>query len=122
MGYESRIYIVNKSKVLPEEPMVWGEIIAVFNMCKYPPIADFMAQQPATDCYVYADDGNTRITEDRYGKPLTETSVASLVKLLEEQLNHGDSYRRIGPLLGMLQEFRIVEYKFENLVVLHYGY
>ena len=121
MGYESRIYIVNKSKGLSEtEP--WGEIVAVFNMCKYPPIADFMSEQPATDCYIYADDGNTRITEDRYGKPLTEASIASLIKLLEEQLNNGDDYRRTGPLLGMLQAFNKNVCRFKNLVALHYGY
>ena len=61
MGYESRIYIVSKEDYFAGRDERWGEIIAVFNMCVYPPIAAFMREQPATDCYIYANDGNTKI-------------------------------------------------------------
>lgn len=122
MGYESRIYVVDKKEPFIGETECWGEIIATFNMCKYSPIADFMREQPATDCYIFADDGNTQILEDKYDKPLTEASLSDVITILEKELENGDTYRRTGPLLGMLKSLNEEAHKFKNLRVLHYGY
>lgn len=122
MGYESRIYVVDKKEHLFCEDKCWGEIIAMFNMCKYYPVADFMREQPETDCYIFADDGNTMILEDRYDKPLTESSLDAVIEILERELQNGDNYRRTAPLLGMLKALKAESDKFKNLVVLHYGY
>lgn len=122
MGYESRIFVVDKKEHLFCEDKCWGEIIAMFNMCKYYPVSDFMREQPATDCYIFADDGNTKILEDKYDKPLTEASLNDVITILEKELENGDTYRRTGPLLGMLKSLNEEAHKFENLRVLHYGY
>ena len=122
MGYESRIFVVDKKDYFLDEEKCWGEIIAMFNMCKYPPVADFMREQPATDCYIFADDGNTKILEDKYDKPLTEASLSDVIAILEKELENGDTYRRTGPLLGMLRSLNDEAHKFKNLRLLHYGY
>lgn len=122
MGYESRIYVVDKKDPFIGDTECWGEIIAMFNMCKYPPIADFMREQPKTNCYIFADDGNTKITEDKYDEPLTEASLDDVIKILVKELENGDCYRRTSPLLNMLRGLNEKSYQFNNLVVLHYGY
>ena len=122
MGYESRIYIVSKEDYYTGCDERWGEVIATYNMCVYPPIADFMREQPATDCYIYASDGNTKILRDCYDKPLTEASLSNVIALLEKQIAAGDAYRRVSPLLNMLYGFNEKSFQFKNLVVLHYGY
>ena len=122
MGYESRIYVVDKKDHFLDEEKCWGEIIAMFNMCNYSPVADFMREQPATDCYIFADDGITHILEDRYDKPLTEASLSDVITILEKELKNGDEYRRTRPLLDMLRSLNDEAHKFKNLRLLHYGY
>lgn len=123
MAYESRIYIVKKTTLADGNGnKVWAEIIAKFNMCRYPNLADFMRSKLATDCYIYADDGNTPIIEDCYGEPLTEASIADVVAVLEDDIANGDDYRRIFPLLATLKALDEHKDKWESIAVLHCGY
>lgn len=124
MGYESRLYIVNKSSMFNEDKTRYAQIVATFNMCVCPTtykLQDF----PETDCYIYGDDGNRRILEDNYGRRLTEAEIEDVIDLLEEDIRKGEKYRRLFPLLATLKVFeeqkRIGVWD-ENLVVLHYGY
>lgn len=122
MGYESRLYIVNKStsydKINGKE-MVYGEIVAIFNLCKVPEVSDKMTKYPVTNTYIYADDGNTEIIEDKYGQPLTEIPIIDAIKILD-YVSRTDRYRRYKPCLSLLESFDLSEW--QNLVVLHYGY
>jgi hypothetical protein len=113
MGYESRFYIVNKLGS-------YGEKIAVFNMCKVPKLYNVIKDYPKTDIFIYADDGDTHITEDCYGKPLIEIPVNDMIYHLRNVIEHDIHYRRYKPFLRMLLSFDTPEW--ENLVVLHYGY
>lgn len=122
MGYESRLYIVNKStshdKINGKE-MVYGEIIAIFNLSKVYAVSNEMTKYPITNAYIYADDGNTKIIEDKYGKPLIEIPIADAIKILD-YVSKTDHYRRYEPCLSLLKSFNLSEW--QNLVVLHYGY
>jgi len=118
MGYESKLYVVNKRGSLPGESKQYAEVITFFNMCKFGAFNDIFTKE--ADCYIYADDGNTEITEDRYGNALKETSLENVIEYLEEYKTTQDHYRRVEPLLGLLKSFDISEW--DNLVVLHYGY
>lgn len=120
MGYESRLYIANKRRVPDDTGMQWAETITRYDLSKYPVIANFFAKQPQATCFVYADDGNTKVLEDRYGKPLTEAKPQEVIELLEQAVNDGDKYRRIPPLLAMLKALDPTCW--QELVVLHYGY
>ena len=118
MGYESRIYVVEKSGFFSDDGKRWAEIISMFNACKFPRLLEVFKKN--TDCFIYADDGNTRIVEDRYGDKLTEAPLSDVIKFLENEVQRGETYRRIKPLLALLKGFDMEQW--DNLVCLHYGY
>lgn len=125
MGYESRIYIVQKTNILHVldngTKKVWAEVIAQVNMCKCVDFSSIFSKE--TDCYIYADDGNTQILEDKYGDALKESSIETVIDYLEHKIESGDEYRRFPMLLSMLKPFtNRNEWGDGNIVVLHYGY
>lgn len=123
MGYESRIYVITKTRVNGfKTEKKYAQIIAMFDMGKFPALADIMINQPETDSFIYADDGNTQILEDKYGDKLTEATPQIVVDVLEKQLNNGDTYRRIYPLLATLKAVIEHQKNFPDIAVLHYGY
>jgi len=118
MGYESKLYIVNKRGSLTSETKQWAEVIAVFNMCKFGAFNEIFKKE--TDCYFYADDGNTEVIKDKYGSALTEASIEQVIEYLENYRANQPHYRRVDPLLGLLKSFNPSDW--QDLVVLHYGY
>lgn len=126
MGYESKVYIVEKGHIgmTKESDKHYSNVIAMFDVCKFPSLSDYMRAKPETNCYFYADDGDTRVTEDRYGKPLTEASVDEVITVLEAIIGKGEKYRRIFPLLATLRNIAAFQRDgmWEEVAVLHYGY
>lgn len=131
MGYESRIYVVDKHEGLqcPSDKKLWGEVLSMTNLSKWSSVAEFFNKKPVTDCYIYADDGNTAITEDRYGKELTECSIDDFYDFLmgvsSEYYylsNEDRKYRRYLPLLKLIEGYKLSKDRYENLFILHYGY
>lgn len=125
MGYESRIYVVKKSTILDTfyngSKKRYAELIASVNMCKCIGLLDIFKNE--TDCFIYADDGNTQIIEDSYDDPLKETDVKTVVDWLNAEIAHGNDYRRLPVLLGVLKPFADKEvWDDGGIVVLHYGY
>jgi hypothetical protein len=119
MGYESRLYVVEKSNLSkdPDIDKVWAEVIAVFNLCVVPGLN--LSKYPETDCFFY--DGDKRVTEDRYGAPLIEVPIPDMIQCIEEaRANDPDDYRRWQPCLQLLKGFD--ESRWGRLAVLHYGY
>lgn len=113
--YESRIYIYNREKY---EKITFGSEIARFDMCVMPPdFTDIFTEEK--DFNIYADDGNTEITEDKYGAPLRACSVKKLKAWLAEDMKTND-YRRLKPLLAFLQALNPDEW--DELIAVHYGY
>lgn len=122
MGYESKFYVVNKTtqKSL-DGKRYWAEVIAAFDLCNVYTVSNPIRNQyKATDAYIYADDGNTTIIEDRYGSPLIEIPIDDMIQLMEKVITSEDYYRRYTPFLQMLKGFNTSDW--ENLVVLHYGH
>lgn len=123
MGYESRIYIVRKTSLKDDNlGKTWAEKIAMFDMCKYPNLADLMRHKPATDCYIYKDNSEAVLTEDVYGEPLTEASCSDVISVLEKDVANGEIYRRIFPLLAMLKSFEEHKEQWGKIAVLHCGH
>ena len=124
MGYESKLYVVEKSMYdfSSDNGMKYCEVIAMFDLCKFYPLSRHIKKYPATECYFYADDGDTRVLEDKYGDPLREIPIEDVITILEEDLINGSDYRRISPLLVMLKDFQNHSDRWNELVVLHYGY
>jgi len=117
MGYESKLYVVDKHHWKWSDES-WGEVIASFDLCKVPGLN--FSKYPATDCYIYADDGNTEIREDRYGDRLKEIPVEDAIDMIEKEIETNKDYRRYQPCLNLLKGFDLN--RWEDLVVLHYGY
>ena len=124
MGYESKLYVVEKSMYdfSRDNGMKYCEVIAMFDLCKFYPLSMHIKNYPKTECYFYADDGNTRVLEDRYGESLREIPIEDVIAILEEDLASGSDYRRIYPALALLKELENKKHQWNELVVLHYGY
>ena len=124
MSYESKLYIVDKGWLMDDDGMVFADVVATYDMCKCYFLSDVLIKEQKTNCYFFADDGNTKILEDKYGDALTETSIDHVISILEEAVDAGEEYRRIFPLLAMLRSFREQEkqHMWRHLAVLHYGY
>lgn len=124
MGYESKLYIVEKSNLKDNVGKVYTRVIAMFDMCKFHLLSGVLCKEPKTNCYFYADDGDTKVLEDRYGDALTETTVETVIGILEEAIENGENYRRIFPLLSMLKTIdkQQKDDVWREIVVLHYGY
>ena len=123
MGYETKLYIVNKFSKFPDEEKRYAQVIAMFNMSKCYFLSNVLRDEPKTDCFFYAD-GNTQVLEDRYGEPLKETTAETVIELLEEAIADGEDYRRIFPLLSALKTIEEQRKNgcWDDIAVLHYGY
>lgn len=122
MGYESRLCVVEKGIIkhkIEGKEYVWAEKVAIFNLCKVYDVSDKMCKAKDTDCFIYADDGNTEIVKDDYGDTLKELTVKETIEILEEAAEK-DDYRRYAPCIALLKGFD--ESQWRNLAVLHYGY
>lgn len=120
MGYESRLYVVDKSDLVcikNKRHMYYCEVIAQFNFCHVPEIYEKVSTYKDTNGYFYCD--GKEVTEDMYGKPLKEIPIDDMISIISEVMEN-DSFRRYRPCLNLLKGFNLSEW--ENLVVLHYGY
>ena len=129
MGYESKIYIIEKTKYSWDEEngMKYARVLAMFDLAmfdvsKFYELSDWFRNKPATKHYIYADDGDTQIIEDRYGDTLKEASVEDVIDRLERIVENGKDYKRIFPLLAALKAFESHSNQWGNIAVLHYGY
>lgn len=123
MGYESRLYIVEKSSLNkdPDIGLRFAGIVSVFNLSKVGKVSDQFLNYPDTDCFIYADDGNTRITEDRYGDALKEIPIKDAIEILKNAAKEDNwYYRRFKPVVALLEGFELDKWK--DLAILHYGY
>jgi len=119
MGYESRLYVVEKTDFSGYEHSdhKYAQVVAMFDLSK---AGLHSSMFRPTDCYIYADDGNTEIVVDCYGDPLKELSIPEVIRLLEERQSECPDYRRWRPCISLLKSFDVSQW--HDLVVLHYGY
>lgn len=122
MSYESKLYIVEKTPLISEHGKHYSRIIAMFDMHCMGEITNVFKTE--TDCYFYADDGDTEVMQDCYGEPLKEASVNDVINALENSIKNGETYRRLFPVLAAL---KVIEEQQSNgtwadIRVLHYGY
>lgn len=126
MGYESRLFIVEKSDYKNFES---GIVIAEYDLCKMGYANDefFRAFTREIGYTIFLptcdSDGNEImdfLDEDRYGEHMKAASIPVLLSALEavEARSH---YRRLPPLIAMLKAFDASEWDGE-LEVVHFGY
>ena len=118
MGYESKLYVVEKTSVR-YDGWCYGQVVAMFDLCKCYEVSSVMREYEPTDTYFYADDGNTRITRDCYDDRLPEIPIDDAIEIIREAAAH-DDYRRYKPCLAFLEA--IDKSQWRDIVVLHYGH
>ena len=118
MGYESRLYVVEKSSLFDERyNKRWAEVVAVFDLCKCDSVTSQFRDYPATDCFITI--GATDVEKDLYGKPLNEIPIKDAIKILRKAAKT-DTYRRYKPCIALLNGFDLSQWG--DLVVLNYGH
>lgn len=122
MGYESRIFIMdrNENEAPNGEKYTWAEKIAMVNMCKMGYDNGFHELFTEPIDYKIFIDGETETDVDRYGEHLKSATVQTVIEWLKKEISVADYYRRMGPLLGLLEGFN--ESDWSELQVVHYGY
>jgi len=121
MATENKIFIVEKHLSNIESAgkafRYWGDVIAMYNFCKCPELDRLFKRD--TDTYIYAEDGDTRITVDRYNNPLREADISKVIKAVKKIIKHED-YWRLKPLLSLLKSVEKHAEEPVSIGVLHY--
>ena len=124
MGYEVRVYVGRVQHSSNETSGRWFQLWAMFELCKpgYDSEIYKLCSDPAIGnerVFFYADDGNTEITVDRYGKRLKAIPFDIVLKALETDQGN-DSYRRFKVAVDLLRSIK--EHAGEQLSVVLYGH
>lgn len=120
MGYESRVYIVNRVSFVDNS--VWGEELGSLRLGKMGDDGWRNLFNKPKDFTLYALDGNTDITEDVYGNPLKYAELSDVLNWLEEHMEKRH-YRRDKMLYDLLKGLKDgSSWEREHIVVVHYGY
>ena len=123
MGYESRIYVVNVSRLKApktKEEYTFCNVIAEMNMSCMVGSFHRLFDKPI-DFKVFICDSRGEIETDKdcYGDKIKYGDINAVITWLEKATTT-DNYRRLKPLLGLLKGFDPNEW--DELKVLHYGY
>lgn len=118
MGYESRLYIVEECnfKLPSDNGKVWAEVIGMINLCNCYAITEVFTEK--ANGYIYANDGNTRIDEDKYGKPLSVAEIDDVIECLKKIVKKY-GYWRAKIAIDFLKS---IKKENPNCKVYHYGY
>lgn len=128
MGYDIRLRFVEKpghsrSASLTREDKFYVETIAIIEVGKFPELYNLFEKKGyITDCYFYADDGDTEVFEDRYGDELQELPLEVLKTFCDELARAGEDYRRFLVLKSIVDSFVEHKEKWRNIYVLKYGH
>lgn len=124
MGYESRIFIVNRFTIDFEDRVdICAEKIADIKLGKmYSGFRYIFNKKIDYSIYVDSADYDTNI--DKYGEKLKYASISDVISYLENLMKSEDykvnPHRRIMPLYSLLKGFN--ENEWHDLQVVHYGY
>ena len=132
MGYESKIIVVNRREIVPENGMpvwVYGDELARFDFGKmgYDRVDDKVFWEifnTPIDFNLYmggefSEDEFYRI--DCYGVHCKYTTLDAVIHWLTIW-NKDKGYTRVAPVISYLADLKAHEDSFNNIVVVHYGY
>ena len=82
MGYESKLFVVEKGVCGVVEGMRYGEVVAMFDLCKCPAVSNRIRDYSKTDTYIYLTGMEEPVVEDLYGEPLKEIPLADAIEIV----------------------------------------
>lgn len=120
MGYESRVFVINRCEIEHNNGMyVWGEKIADIKMSSmYNGFTDLFKKK--IDYKIFIDSEEEDTQTDKYGDTMTYTDCKTVITYLENLIADGENYRRLTILLGLLKG--IDETEWNDIQIVHYGY
>ncbi|MBO5828892.1 MAG: hypothetical protein J6R59_10645 [Paludibacteraceae bacterium] len=121
MGYESRIFVVDRNEINHGNGMsyVWANKIADIKMSgMYDGFTSLFDKKVDYELFVDSMDESTQT--DKYGNAMTYTDCKTVIGYLEKLIADGKSYRRLNVLLGLLKG--IDESEWDEIQIVHYGY
>lgn len=90
MGYETRLYI-GEVRPDPRNQPNWFQVFAMVDLCKAGTLTP-ENKDNTIPVYFFAEDGNTKITQDRYGEPLIAYPIEVVKEKLKTKIN--ENYAR----------------------------
>ena len=122
MGYESRLYIVEKTEQRNFNDRQWARVIATIELGKVYPFSDWFRKKKETRCFFYDTDGNTEIFEDHCGDILKEASLSATLSQLE-RVSKTDDYWRYKVAIDLIISILNASAGLTtDIVVLHFGH
>ena len=123
MGYETKLIIGVKhsGNLFQENGFNWLNEVASIDLCKSCFYDTYIDKEKDTEkLFIYGSDGNTKITEDRYGSPLLAIEPKNVLKMMVAA-NKVEKYRRYNAAIPMLKSL-IKDFEGENLTCILYGH
>lgn len=115
MSYESRLYIVNVN----DNDCGHAECIAMVNMsCMEIGFRNLFRLPVSFEMWAMDSCYDEQINIDKYGDEVMAAEISDVISYLKKSMY--SPYRRIRPLLGLLEGFD--QYQWDHLLVVHYGY
>lgn len=120
MGYESRLYVVNRRELRWDGKLlgIYRDMIAKFDMSCVGWNPEHIFTIPI-DFPIEYDENDNEVYDDMYGKRCGMASVSAVIAVIEA-LEEREHYRRFKPLLGFLKA--LDESEWDDLRVVHFGY
>jgi hypothetical protein len=113
MGYEVDLYLgeVSDFSVLDDKGIKWFSVCSMIDLSKPGYSSNIIKVKGEVPVYFYGTDGNTKITEDRYGEKLMAVKAQTLLDALEKDFKEskkdygGKGYRRFEMAVDLLKVF-----------------
>ena len=120
MGYESRLYVVNRRELRWDGKLlgIYRDMIAKFDMSCVGWNPKHIFTTPI-DFAIEYDENDNDVYKDMYGDICGMASVSEVITAVEA-LEEREHYRRFKPLLGFLKG--LDESEWDDLRVVHFGY
>lgn len=125
MGYESKLIVVDRCELEAPNGSTWvfADEIAIFDLDKmgYDNHDFYDAFKEEIDFKVFVDSRDEETDTDCYGDKIKSADWEALLAALK-RIEAEDHYRRLPPVIAMLEAFYAARDEWHDLRVLHYGY
>ena len=120
MGYELRLHV---GEYHVYDDRVYFLEIGQLDLCKVGMGELVIENDPdAINCFIWASDGNTQLTEDDHGDPIRAIPLKAAILKLKRLVKVADPYRRYVIALAMLKAIDDTFIEDEDVYVAFYGY
>ena len=122
MGYDTRLYFVERHDRAPGDPCDYGSIIAMLEMgCLASTVLNLIESKRPEKPAIYIFNENRKVKRDAYDSPLSVLDPAELLKAMRYDHKRGRiPYRRLVAAIALLDALIAGDY--HNLTVLAYGH